>query len=171
MTEKEKTAFLEIGVISLIILIAGALFWDSLGLPESLREPLGSATIPQIVCVIVVFFCTILITRSVKIITGERAKRSRETDSLHPTMAETQPTYRRRGDLAVKVFLIAVAYVALIQTQWVSSKILTPVFLGIAILTLNEFRKTAIVPAVVIALVIGLGTNYLFTDFFYVDLP
>lgn len=171
MSEQETTAYLEIGFTGLIVFITGALFWDSLGLPESLREPLGSATIPRVVCVIVIAFCSTLITRSVKAINRERAKRTEEADVPSSVEPDKQPAYRRRGDLAVKVFLIALAYVALIQTQWVSSKILTPVFLGSAILTLNEFRKSAFIPAIVIALVIGLGTNFLFTDFFYVDLP
>ena len=171
MSEKETTAYLEIGVIGLVVLIAAALFWDSLGLPESLREPLGSATIPQVVCVIVIVFCGILLIRSVRVVTAEREQRTRETDEPGEMIKGEKSIYRRRGDLAVQVFLIAVAYVALIQTKWVSSMILTPLFLGSAILTLNEFRKNAIIPAILIALVIGLGTNFLFTDFFYVDLP
>ena len=47
MSSKETTAFLELSITGLIVLIATALFWDSLSLPESLREPLGSAKIPQ----------------------------------------------------------------------------------------------------------------------------
>ena len=171
MSKKETTAFLEIAITGLIVLIAAALFWDSLDLPESLREPLGSATIPQAVCVIVIIFCIILIVRSAKVVAGERGKRAAETNATAKTVAAQTPEFRPRSDLAVKVFLIAVAYVALIQTKWIPSEILTPLFLGSAILTLNEFRRTALVPAFVIALVIGLGTNFLFTDFFYVDLP
>lgn len=171
MSEKETTAYLEIGVIGLVVIIAAALFWDSLDLPESLREPLGSATIPQVVCVIVIFFCAILLMRSVRVVTAERVQRTREPVEPGKTVKGEKPVYRRRGDLAVQVFLIGVAYVALIQTKWVPSMILTPLFLGSAIMVLNEFRKTAIIPAILIALVIGLGTNFLFTDFFYVDLP
>jgi hypothetical protein len=171
MSSEETTAFLEISIIGLIVLVATALIWDSIGLPESLREPLGSATIPRVVCVIVIFFCAILIVRSVKSILSERAKRTGVKGSTKQTIAAEAPAFRRRGDLAIKVFLIAVAYVALIQTKWVSSMILTPLFLGSAILMLNEFRRTTIIPAILIALVIGLGTNFLFTDFFYVDLP
>jgi len=171
MSSKETTAFLELSITGLIVLIAIALFWDSLSLPESLREPLGSAKIPQAVCVIVIIFSAILIVRSVKVIATERAMRMNVKDGTEKEMKTETLAFRSRGDLAVKVFLIAVAYVALIQTQWISSKILTPVFLGTAILTLNEFRRTAIVPAILIALVIGLGTNFLFTDFFYIDLP
>ena len=121
MSELETTAYLEIGVTGLIVFIAGALFWDSLGLPESVREPLGSATIPRIVCAIVIVFCAILITRSVKVIASERAKRTTDADVSSGAEPGKKLVYRRRGDLAVQVFIIAVAYVALIQTQWISS--------------------------------------------------
>ena len=146
-------------------MIASALVWDSLDLPESLREPLGSATIPQVVCGIVIAFCAILIVRSARILVRERGRRS--DVKATPKVA----AFRRRFDLAAWVFLLAVAYVALMQTRLIPSEILTPAFLGAAILILNGFRRAAILPALVIALVVGLGTNLLFTDFFYVDLP
>ena len=164
MSEKERTAYLEIAITGLLAVISAALIWDSLDLPESLREPLGSATIPQVVCGLVIVFCAILIVRSLRIIARERGRSEAER-------APETTAFRRRFDLAAWVFVLAVVYVALMQSRLIPSEILTPAFLGGAILILNGFRRAAILPALVIALVVGLGTNLLFTDFFYVDLP
>ena len=165
MSEKERTAYLEIAITGLLTVIAAALIWDSFDLPESLREPLGSATIPQVVCGIVIVFCVILIIRSTRILARERSQKG----GAEPAPKAT--AFRRRFDLAGWVFVMAVVYVALMQIRLIPSEILTPAFLGGAILILNGFRRAAILPALVIALVVGLGTNLLFTDFFYVDLP
>ena len=167
MSQKETMAFLEILVAGVIILVCAALFWDSMSLPESAREPLGSAAIPQVVCAIVALFCAIMIFRSARAVMEERAARADADIAADPEA----PPVRRRFDLAIKVFTVAVIYVALMQSRWVPSEILTPLFLGGAILILNEFRREAIIPAVAVALGIGLGTNFLFTDFFFVDLP
>lgn len=167
MSQRETSAILEISISILFVVLAAALFVDSLDLPESLREPLGSSSVPQVVCLLVIGFSVALIFRSARIVVKERARRATNASASSPQA----PLFRKRLDLAAKVFVGATIYVALMQTRLLPSELLTPLFLGSSIIMLTEFRRSALLPAIVVAIVIGLGTNYLFTDFFYIDLP
>ena len=163
MTERQSAATLELLVYGAILFAAVAIFWATLDLPASRREPLGSSSIPQAVSAIVGVFCLILMIRSVRVLRAGGAPAS------PPEKGDN--SYRRRYDLALGGFVLAIVFAFLIQARWVPAEILTPVFLGTGMLMLNGFRRRAILPSLVIAVVVGLATTYAFKNFFYIDLP
>lgn len=166
MSNARSTAILEIVVYGVIILIAGAVFINAMGLPVSNREPLGSASIPQAVCVLIAFLCAILLLRAVATLRTTRAD-----VPAKPSGAEAAPSYVRRYDLSLALFVLAIAFTVILQERWVKAEILTPTFLTAGILILNRFRPRSIIPSVVIGVVVGLATTYVFKNFFYIDLP
>lgn len=166
MPNSRSTAILEIFVYGAIILIAAAVFINAMGLPVSNREPLGSASIPQIVCVLIALLCAILLLRAVATLRATSAGAS-----ARPAGESAAPSYVRRYDLSLALFVLAIAFTIILQERWVKAEILTPAFLTAGILILNRFRPRSIIPSVVIGVVIGLVTTYVFKNFFYIDLP
>lgn len=169
MSKTEIDGLLEAGFGLLVIVVALAVIVDSLGLPVSVREPLGSASVPRVVCGLVIMFSLVLVARGVRAFRG--ARRGRE--ALAPGDAAPGPPapYRRRTDLGLVMLVLAIAFVASMQTRAVSSVILIPAFLFAGILVLNGFRGRTVLPAILVAVLLGAATHYTFRDFFYVDLP
>ncbi len=167
MSKERSSAILEIAFAVGLLLVAGAVFWNSLGLPVSLREPLGSSTVPQIVCGIIALFCVVLIVRSARVLASSgTAPAQRPADD--PSAVEP---HTPRPVLAATVFVLAVIYVALLQTRLIPTYVLTPVLLGVSILVLNGFRRSAILPTVVVAATVGSAVPLIFSGFFQVNLP
>lgn len=164
MPNQRATAILEIFVYGGILIICAAIFTASLGLPSSNREPLGSASIPQAVSVIIALFCVILLGRAVSVLRAARAQAASEP-------AASAPAYRRRNDLALGIFALAVVFAAVLQQRFLPANILVPAFLGLAMWMLNRFRMRALLPSLIIAVGVGLATTYVFKNFFYIDLP
>lgn len=167
MSEQRNTAILEIVVCTALIAIAAAFIVDSLGLPESLREPLGSARIPQIVCATIIIFCASIIWRALGTLRAAKAS----VPQASARVERADQSHGRRYDLSFGIFVLGVAYVFLMQTRAVGSAIVTPLFLILGMLLLTGFQRRYWPAAIGIGLVVGLGTHFLFKDFFYVDLP
>lgn len=164
MSDKPATARLELLVYAVLLCIAIAVFWSTLDLPTSTREPLGSASIPQIVSVIIGIFCVILILRAL------RAQREAAA-ALGPESVTAPSAYRRRTDKALICFGLALVFAFALDQRLVNAAILTPAFLLAMMLVLKGLSLRSIFPCIVIALIVGISTTYVFKHFFYIDLP
>ncbi len=171
MSDKITTARFELFVYAVLLCIVTAIFWSTLDLPTSTREPLGSASIPQIVSVIVAIFCIILILRSLRAQRAAAAAPATEADALQSVEAKAPSAYRRRTDKAAICFGLALVFAFALDQRLVNAAILTPAFLLALMLVLQGFRPRSILPSVVIALLVGITTTYVFKHFFYIDLP
>lgn len=171
MTQRESNAMLEILFVLAWTGISIAVFWESLSLPRSLREPLGSATVPQIVCAIVILFCAVLFVRSIRILLAERRLRLATGGGVGRPEAEPGGAEPPKLLLAAAIFVFGMVYVALLQARLVPAYLLTPVLLMASFLTLTRFRRSAIVPAAFVSAVVGAGVPLIFTGFFSVNLP
>lgn len=167
MSKERSSAILEIVFALGLVVVVAAVFWNSLSLPKSLREPLGSSTVPQIVCVIIALFCIVLIVRSVRVLVTSGT----EPSTKRPEAVAAAQPHTPRPALAVAVFGLAVVYVALLQTRSIPTSVLTPALLAASILLLNGFRRAAILPTAVVALAIGITVPLIFSGFFQVNLP
>jgi len=171
VSHRESSAILEILFVLAWTLIAIAVFWESLSLPRSLREPLGSATMPQIVCGIIIVFCAVLLVRSVRVLVQERRLRLSAGPAVRPQRAEAPETAAPRLLLAGSIFLFGLIYVALLQARLVPAYLLTPALLLVSFLTLYNFRRSAVLPAILVAGIVGTAVPLIFTEFFSVNLP
>lgn len=189
MSRKEMLALTEICFVVFVTVLALAVFISSLSLPVSLREPLGSSTMPQIVCGIVILFCIILLIRSLRLVVHERRMRASKhhageggfstaggapaSDMAAGTPEDpgTATSLPPRGKTAIAIFLLAIAYAAVLETRQIPAYLLTPVILFMSIYALNDFRRASIIPTLIIAAVVGTSVPIIFTDFFNVNLP
>lgn len=185
MASRSSKAVLEIGFTVFIVLLASAVLLDSLNLPVSLREPLGSSTIPQIVCGLVIFFCIVLFVRSLRVLISEQQGQSTSFEGNEATQ-QSQETANgsKTSDFSAKddnadqrhlaaacVFLLAVIFVVIIETRQIPAFLVTPVFLLTSMLVLKRFQRASVIPALVISVLVGVSLPLIFTEFFNVNLP
>lgn len=163
MQNDRSTARLEIAVYGVLILVALAVFVGTLGLPVSNREPLGSSSVPQAVSVIVALLCLTLMARAIRVLNAPHPDA--------PPAPDGEGVYRRRFDLALSLFGLALVFAFLLEQRLLRADILTSAFLALGFLILNRFRPRAWIPSLVLAVVLGVATTYVFKNFFYIDLP
>lgn len=163
MPESSRNALTEIAVSVILAAIATAFFINSLGLPVSTREPLGSGSIPRVICGCIILFCLLISIRALRTLKAD--------GTIAVPKKQTAPAHRKRTDLSFKLIALSFLYIGILQTRLVPNEIVSPLFLFVAIQVLNGFNRKALIPSVLLALTVGLVTDYLFTDFFYIDLP
>lgn len=155
----DRSALTEIGVSGLVIAICAVVLWQTLSLPPGSFEPLGSAPVPQATAAIIILCCLVVIARAVSRL------RSRNAGDAPQAPPATSPAS------ALIIFAGALVYVAALHSRLVHFGMLTFLFLIVVIWALERFRRRALLPAALVAAVVGFGSHYVFTQFFVVDLP
>ena len=150
---------LEIAMAIGLILFGAVIYWASLELPEPQYEPLGAAALPMSLAVITFFLAMLLIARAVP--------RLKETIDVDDATSEVTP----HPKLAVFVFALTVLFVIVMDFQ-----ILSYLPAGIIYLTLVGFilnhRQVSKLPWIFgFSVLLTVSTYYIFTKFFYIDLP
>ena len=138
------------------IAVAAAFLFDGRNLAPGVLEPVGPGTIPNATCWLVIALAVAMLVRTMW--GGGDGQPSAATGT------------ERWGDLAFLV-VVTSAYVACLGFGLVRYNIATAVFLAITILWLAENRRQALPVAIVLALVLGFGLDYLFRHVLVTDLP
>ena len=142
-----------------IAIVAAALvvFAGTASLPPPRYEPIGSAAIPRIMGGILVFLSALLIFNVWRrpAAVPEQDRESRIATPLVPILS------------AGAIIL----YVAVMDFGWLGFRPATALLLFALAFGLTGFRRRAALPAAIFALVLSLGTFFVFTEFFYIDLP
>jgi hypothetical protein len=73
--------------------------------------------------------------------------------------------------LALATLGFTVVYVIAMAFRFGSFAIITSVYLLLTIAVLSRFNKKALIIGLAIALIMGFGCQYLFTEIFVIDLP
>ena len=138
-------------------LFAGVVWWQATKIPPPFFDPLGSAAVPNAIALILLVLALIMLLRAALawpwLATGETAE------------------YRPRPDLAVGIVVLCVAYVAAMHLRLVGFENATIAFLVAAAALLGRLERRTMVLGVGVALLMGFGTTWLLTRFFYIDLP
>lgn len=82
-----------------------------------------------------------------------------------------EPAFTPRPLAAVMTFALTVAYVFVLQLRLVPFAYLTSLFLFVAIGALTGPNWRLLPVAAIVALIMGFGCEYVFTQIFVVDLP
>lgn len=156
-TEMNRVNSFEIGVSLLIILVCSVVIFESLGLPPGSFEPLGSAPVPQATCGLIILLCLLVIYGAVR----------RKNQPAEPGTSEIP------NDVTSALLLVVVtlAYVVALHFRLTGFGILTAAYLFLVISALERFRAPPMAIAAILGLLVGFGVEYLFTQFFVVDLP
>jgi putative tricarboxylic transport membrane protein len=136
---------------------AGLLWWEALKIPPPFFDPLGSAAVPKAIAVALAALAIIILVRALLAL---------------PWPARQPPRdYRPRPDIAAGIVVLVFAYVGVMQLRLLGFELATILFLIAAAALLGRMNRMTLALGVVCALVIGIGATWLFTGFFYIDLP
>lgn len=149
-----RKIFVARAAVALFFLLGSVLVYVlSLSLPEASFEPIGPATFPRTVAVVMA-----LLSLGTLYLSFEK------------TPAAKSPSEARVG-LTLVSLLLLIVYVAVMDYELVGYRLATIAFLfalGVLQLGLKPLRVAI---AAAIALAIGFGTHFVFTRFMYIDLP
>jgi hypothetical protein len=164
---KETSSKVEIGFAIFLIIFSIVVFWETLDLPPGSFDPVGSAGFPRVVSVAIGVFSIVILIRAVlKVFIG--SKKATVSESQQTAVS---PTFRPRYDLALGFYALSLAFAAVLALRWISFAISTALFLFISIGMLTRFYYKRLPVVILIALVIGFGCQYIFTQVFVLDLP
>lgn len=137
-----------------MILACGAVYWASLDLPEAVLEPIGPAAFPRAVSVI-------LAVLSLAVLVG----------ALRPRATAAKAAVVPRPWLAAATVALTIVYIGVMELEWLGFRDATIVYLAVLGALLVDFVARRLILVAVIAIVLGIGTHYVFTKLFFIDLP
>jgi hypothetical protein len=164
---QETSSKVELGFSIFLIGLSITIFWETLSLPPGTFDPVGSAGFPRLISVVIGVLSLAILIRAVRRISiGSKKATSSETQQ-----AAVYPTFRRRPDLALGFYALSLVFASVLALKLVSFAICAALFLFISIGMLTRFYYKRLPVVILIALVIGFGSQYIFTQVFVVDLP
>lgn len=149
----------EIGIAIFFIVGCALILWETRTIPPGTFEPLGSAPVPQVTAVLIMLLSLAVGINGWRKLGAEGAS------------ADDDKGYRPRPLDAWAVAALTVVYVATLDSRVLDFAPLTAVYLFLSIALLSRLRLRSLAAAAVVAIVVGWGTQYLFTRVFVVDLP
>lgn len=157
----------EVGFSVFLVVLSGVTLWGTLDLPPGVFDPIGSAGFPRFISVVIGVLSLVILIRAVrKIVIG-----SKEAPASRSQQDPVAPTFRPRHDLAIGFYVLSIAYASVLALRIVSFAIATTLFLAVSIGMLTRFYYKRLLIVIPIALVIGFGCQYIFTQVFVIDLP
>lgn len=162
-----QTAKMEIFVGGALILFGTAIFSAAGNLPPPNFEPLGSAALPRILAVIMAALCLIMMLRGVRSLrepvapSGDVPANDTEERGLPP----------QRPYLSVAVFLSTVCFVAVMDLKLLSFAPAGVAYMSFILFLMNDMNMKRIPVFVAFSAVLVLSSYWVFTRFFFIDLP
>ena len=164
---KETSPRVELGFSIFLIVLSIVIFRETLSLPPGSFDPVGSAGFPRLISTVIgILSLTILIRAVRKLHAVSKSPAAPAT----PDGAASQP-FRPRPDLALVFYALALMYASVMALRLISFGLCTVLFLFASIGMLTRFTLKRLPIALLIALVIGFGSQYIFTQVFVLDLP
>jgi hypothetical protein len=154
----------DIGLSLFLIGVCIVMIWDSWDIPPGSFEPLGAGPVPRLIAYTVIAICLVILIRAIY---GLKRLKTQKA----PQSSVAALSYRPRPKDAVIVLGLTVIYVTVMAFRLSSFAVTTTIFLFITISMLMNFDRRVMLIAAAIALIMGYGCQYLFTEVFVVDLP
>lgn len=148
-----------------IFLYLGALY-----VAPPIFDPLGSAAVPKICAALIALLAVIILVTALRQRAASNALAAEATDETDETVAQevsTSPRY----DLGLALLVFSAAYVAVMEFGLLGFPIATIVFLFASGLMLGGTSKRNVLLSLFISATVGFGSDFIFTEFFYIQLP
>jgi putative tricarboxylic transport membrane protein len=139
-----------------LLLFSGLLYYEAERLPPPFFDPLGSAAVPKLAALVLTILAALLVLEHILRAAG-------------PGQAGREPGGAPL--VALGAVLIPIAYVAIMQARVLGFREATVLFVFALGALLGRRERRGLVALAGLALLIGIGFDYLFTHVFYIDLP
>lgn len=144
-----------------LIAFSALIYIGALELPAPKYEPLGSAALPKILAALMALLSAVMIGRA-----------AINLRAIVPTNAgQSDSAVKRHYALSLIVFLTTIAFVAIMDFGLLGFNVAGIIFLSFVcwLMTHRDLKK---LPWIVgYAVILVTGCTYVFTEFFYIDLP
>ncbi len=146
-------------LILFCISYAAFILWGAAEIPPAFFDPLGSAAVPIGCAILILLLSTLLVLQSLR---------------QKTTVATEDPSdlgYRQRWDKAAGIVLLTVCFIGSMSLGLLGYDTAAAAFTFGAVILLGGISKQVCIVAAVLAILMGFGGHYLFTEIFYIDLP
>lgn len=162
-----QTAKMEVFVGVALILFSAAIYSAAGSLPPPNFEPLGSAALPRILAAIMAGLCLIMMLR------GFRTLRA-PAPSLNNASAKSEDAPDlppQRPYLSAIVFVCTVCFVAAMDLKLLSFPPAGIAFMSLILFLMNDMKVRQLPLIVGFSAALVLSSYWVFTRFFFIDLP
>ena len=129
-------------------------------------DPLGAMAIPWAVFIGVIVLLIIIGFQSLA-----ARKKAAVASANEPPKTDDAVVVVPQYKLTLYFFALTIAYILIMSTGFIRFSIITIIYTTAAIGLLGRFNKKLMIFAIIIAIIMGFGCEYLFTEVFDVDLP
>jgi putative tricarboxylic transport membrane protein len=141
------------------------LYFGALHVPPPIFDPLGSAAVPKIAAFLIALLSVVIL------MTGLRQRSTSRTELSVGTEDEEDAPVTPRYDLGICLLGFCAAYVAGMEFGVLGYPVATAIFLFASGLLLGGLNARNVLLSLIISLVVGFGSDLVFSEFFYIQLP
>lgn len=157
MPSQSRSPILDLSICGVLVGLSVFVIWGTKDIPPPFFDPVGSAAFPKYAAYIIIALALAIGARAIF--------------SIKTTHKETEKPYKEEPLLALYVVVIPSLYVLTMTLGWLSFRAATILFIILLSALLSKFDKRSMIVSAIVALVFGIGGQYLFTEVFYIDLP
>lgn len=141
------------------------LYFGALHVPPPIFDPLGSAAVPKIAAFLIALLSVVIL------MTGLRQRSTSRTELSVGTEDDEDAPVTPRYDLGICLLGFCAAYVAGMEFGVLGYPVATAIFLFASGLLLGGLNARNVLLSLIISLVVGFGSDLVFSEFFYIQLP
>ncbi len=145
------------------------LYFGALHVPPPIFDPLGSAAVPKIAAFLIALLSVVILMSGLRQRSIPSTKSSDGTDA--DVAGDEDSPVTPRYDLGFCLLGFCAAYVAGMELGVLGYPVATAIFLFASGLLLGGLNTRNILLSLIISVVVGFGSDFIFSEFFYIQLP
>jgi len=158
---KTKSFWPDILLVMFLLVVAGTYYWGAADLPKGTYDPLGSATIPRIMCIAIGLLSIVLLIKTLL---------ERDQNIVEEKTTPNTPR-KEKFSLALLIGLYFIVYVAAMNFRYAGFIVSTFIFLTASSVAIKLPKGVHILILLSFSAALSFGLHFTFTQIFVVDLP
>lgn len=168
--DNERQAFLIDIILSLSIIVFSIIIYiNTLDLPPPKYEPMGAAALPRVLAVLLSIFSLFILIKA--IVKRRRASPPEQIITPGEPNGGVSETFQQGYMKAAIVFTLTCIYVFVMSAKLTGFLLATIVYMFLAGTAMKRANLSGKVKMASFTIVFSVATFFIFTRFFYIDLP
>lgn len=152
-----------------IIALSLAVFVESYSIRKLVGDvSMGAAIFPRAVTIMLILLCIHLLIKRIRNLLIDRNRAG-----LSQPSPENKTSSKEQSAMMLNLigfFVLTVLYISSLNWR-IHFAITTTLFIFSTVILLDGFLRKSVVYGLILGLILGFGIRYIFTRFFYIDLP